>query len=145
MRTLIIASLLLCAAAANADSGDREQLASLLNRFLAGAADDVSVHRRFWAEDLIYTSSSGQRFGKAEILRGFASGGEPVATSYRAEDIDIRLFGDTAVVAFRLVGDDRNSNKPVTSNYFNTGTFVKRDGQWRAVAWQATRIPVDTD
>jgi hypothetical protein len=25
--------------------------------------------------------------------------------------------------------------------YFNTGTFRKRDGEWRAVAWQATRIP----
>jgi hypothetical protein len=25
--------------------------------------------------------------------------------------------------------------------YFNTGTFLKRDGEWRALAWQATVIP----
>jgi hypothetical protein len=25
--------------------------------------------------------------------------------------------------------------------YWNTGTFVKRDGEWRVVAWQATKIP----
>jgi hypothetical protein len=26
-------------------------------------------------------------------------------------------------------------------NYYNTGTFVNRNSQWQAVAWQATRIP----
>jgi hypothetical protein len=26
-------------------------------------------------------------------------------------------------------------------NYFNTGTFLKRGGNWQAVAWQATVIP----
>src|SRR5262249_37768835 len=28
-----------------------------------------------------------------------------------------------------------------TSHFFNTGTFLKRNGQWRVIAWQATRIP----
>jgi hypothetical protein len=26
-------------------------------------------------------------------------------------------------------------------NYFNTGTFLRRDGLWQVVAWQATRMP----
>ena len=30
---------------------------------------------------------------------------------------------------------------PQTLNYFNTGTFLRRDGLWQVVAWQATRIP----
>jgi hypothetical protein len=38
-------------------------------------------------------------------------------------------------VAFRLV--------TATQQYFNTGTFVKREGRWQAVAWQATKIPAD--
>jgi hypothetical protein len=29
------------------------------------------------------------------------------------------------------------------ANYFNTGTFVKRDNKWQAVAWQATKIPAE--
>ena len=28
-----------------------------------------------------------------------------------------------------------------TENYLNTGTFLRRNGEWRAVAWQATREP----
>jgi len=26
--------------------------------------------------------------------------------------------------------------------YFNTGTFLRRNGAWQVVAWQATAIPV---
>ena len=32
---------------------------------------------------------------------------------------------------------------PETLNFLNTGTFLKRNGEWRAVAWQATRVPVE--
>ena len=51
----------------------------------------------------------------------------------------------TAVVAFRLVGKTNKTGKTETANYFNTGTFVKRDGKWQAVAWQATKIPEDAN
>jgi hypothetical protein len=27
------------------------------------------------------------------------------------------------------------------THYLNTGTFLKRDGKWQAVGWQATTVP----
>jgi hypothetical protein len=30
--------------------------------------NDAAAHERFWAEELIYTGSSGKRIGKADIL-----------------------------------------------------------------------------
>lgn len=120
------------------------ELTALLQEFLAGASrNDIAAHERFWAEDLIYTRSAGVRVGKQEILdnvrSGPASPDEPEVI-YSAEDIRIQQYGDAAVVAFRLVG--RTAGDPAASQYFlNTGTFVKRDGEWRAVAWQATRVP----
>ena len=124
---------------------DETQLTQLLDDFMAGASvDDEAAHDRFWAEELVYTSSSGERFGKAEIMAGFDENAEPAeagpATEYTAEDVRIQLYGETAVVTFRLVGTTQET-PPVVSQYFNTGTFLKRDGQWRAVAWQATKIP----
>jgi hypothetical protein len=124
---------------------DEQALTRLLNEFLAGASvNDVAAHERFWDDDLVYTSSGGLRFGKADILEGMESeeaavAGEPEVV-YSAEDIRIRQYGDTAVVAFRLLGSVQDGSATVLQ-YFNTGTFVKRDGQWRAVAWQATVIP----
>jgi hypothetical protein len=44
-------------------------------------------------------------------------------------------------VAFRLVGTTTKDGKTEVSRYLNTGTFLKRDGKWQVVAWQATKIP----
>ncbi|WP_232325023.1 nuclear transport factor 2 family protein [Microbulbifer agarilyticus] len=147
----VLALAILCAS--NAFANDQKDLNSLLDQFLAGASNDIAVHERFWADDLIYTSSNGQRFGKKKIIQGMreaASENEQTTASvdYRAEDTDIRLFGDTAVIAFRLVAepgsaDTKNKQTEITE-FFNTGTFVKRDGKWQAVAWQATKIPPAT-
>jgi ketosteroid isomerase-like protein len=123
-----------------------QELTRLLNEFLAGASrNDIKAHERFWADDLIYTRSAGVRTNKQEILDGLRAGPEtpeePPVT-YSAEDIRIHQYGDTAIVAFRLVGKT-GGDKPSTENYLNTGTFLKRNGEWRAVAWQATKVPAE--
>jgi len=118
--------------------GSEAELETLLRDFLAGV-DERAVHERFWADDLVYTSSSGSRFGKQQILDGMdeADATEP-SPVYTGEDVDIRVYGDMAVVAFRLVATDEDGT---ARQYFNTGTFAYRDGRWQAVAWQATKIP----
>ncbi len=125
---------------------DSAELTKLLQDFLAGAGhNDVAMHERFWADDLIYTSSAGKRTDKASIVQEVRADGPPKAgaemTVYSAEDIRIQQYADTAIVAFRLVAKTEDNGKTTLSNYFNTGTFLKRDGRWQAVAWQATVIP----
>ena len=57
------------------------------------------------------------------------------------------LFGGIALyllahVAFRLVAvSASDGDEPGEQHYFNTGTFRRLGDGWRAVAWQATRIP----
>jgi hypothetical protein len=65
---------------------------------------------------------------------------------YWAEDQQVMVMGDTAVVAFRLMAEipGESGAVPAQLQFFNTGTFRLRDGQWQAVAWQATKIPEDT-
>ncbi len=127
-------------------SPDAGELTRLLKAFLDGASrNDAAMHDRFWAEDLIYTGSSGRRVGKSDIMRDQRSApapkpGDP-ATTYSAEDIRIQQYGNTAIVAFRLVGATTKSGKTETANYLNTGTFLKRNDKWQAVSWQATRLP----
>ncbi len=128
---------------------DSEVLTQLLKDFLAGASrNDAQVHDRFWAEDLIYTGSTGRRIGKAEIMDSVRSApapqpGDP-ATVYSAEDIRVQLYDDTAVVAFLLVASTEKEGKTEVQHFLNTGTFLKRDDQWRVVAWQATKKPDPT-
>lgn len=125
---------------------DAAELTKLLNDFLAGASrNDPAVHERFWADDLIYTGSAGRRVNKAEILRGVRSAPAPKPndpkTVYTAEDIRIQQYGDTAIVAFRLVATTQTSETTQIAHLFNSGTFVKRNGKWQVVNWQSTRLP----
>jgi ketosteroid isomerase-like protein len=141
---LTLAVLLMQSAVAS----DVEEITALLQDFLANTHTEAA-HERFWAEDLVYSSSAGTRFGKAEIMEGFESNpgetedaSDAPEVSYVGEDVDVRLYGDTAVVAFKLVGTPTDtSSRAGVLYYFNTGTFLKRDGVWRVVAWQATKIP----
>ena len=125
---------------------DAAELTKLLNEFLAGASrNDVAIHDRFWAEDVIYTGSGGRRRGKTEIMHDVRSAptpkpGDP-ATVFTAEDLRIQQYGNTAILAFRLVGTTVKDAKTEVMNYLNSGTLVKRNGKWQVVNWQSTRMP----
>lgn len=120
---------------------DAADLQAMLDAFLSGVTE-ADTHDRFWAEDLIYTSSRGTRTTKADIMAGFAGAEEGSGAGgpeYSSEDVQIQIYGDTAIVAFRLVASPEGAM--ARQEYLNTGTFVKRNNEWRVVAWQATIIP----
>ena len=130
---------------------DAAELTKLLNEFLAGAGkNDIAMHDRFWADELVYTSALGRRKGKADIMRELRA--EPATTPkpeegttvYTAEEIRIQQYGDTAIVAFRLVATTDKAGTKTVANYLNTGTFLKRSGKWQVVGWQATAMPKDS-
>ncbi len=144
-RNPALPALALTLFSASVMASDADDLKAMLQDFLANA-DKAEAHESFWAEDLVYSSSAGLRFGKAEIMSGFEdaeASDAPPAVVYSGDEVDVRLYGDTAVVAFKLVGTP--SDGSAVLYYYNTGTFLKRDGVWKAVAWQATKIPPPTD
>src|SRR3954465_15233980 len=114
---LSLLSLLLVAPALPAQTApDAAELTKLLQDFLAGASkNDIAMHDRFWADELVYTSALGRRKGKADIMRELRgeTGKSPApaatptpdegTTVYTAEEIRIQQYGDTAIVAFKLV------------------------------------------
>jgi ketosteroid isomerase-like protein len=127
---------------------DAAELTKLLQDFLAGASkNDIAMHDRFWADELVYTSALGRRKGKADIMRELreetkaTQKPEEGTTVYTAEEIRVQQYGDTAVVAFRLVATTDKAGAKTVANYFNTGTFLKRNGKWQVIAWQATALP----
>lgn len=163
--------LLLTAPASMARTGEPVQdqvtadINAMLHEFLANV-DQRAAHDRFWASDLVYTSSAGKLNNKAGILKGFdeppapstnAAAASTAATNtaatnsavteaaavkdtYSAQDIQVRTFGDSAALTFRLV---QHAADGVISHFRNSGMLVRREGQWQVVTWQATREPAD--
>jgi Domain of unknown function (DUF4440) len=145
MRVFVIA-VLLCGLALADDrpAGPVAEVTGLLNEFLS-KVDDPAMHERFWSDDLIYVSAAGAVRSKPAILQSMRAGDrpgsrnrnsdEPKAT-FSAEEVKVRpLAADVAVLNFRLV-----QHVGGKTNYFrNSGTFVKSNGRWQVVSWQATR------
>lgn len=123
------------------------QLTAMLNQFLDDASSgNRAGFDRFFADDVIYTGSNALVRRKPDIMKNVGSM-KPTPdkkTTYSAEDVTVHDFGDAAVVAFRLVArtETKNAAGPhvETDSYRNTGTFVRRNGRWQVVAWQATKI-----
>jgi ketosteroid isomerase-like protein len=129
---------------ARAQTKATEEVTALLREFISGAGSgDRAIFEKFFADDVIYTRASGVVITKASIM---ASLGKPAPasegkSSYSAEDITVHEYGDTVIVAFRLEGRTEHADGKVeTAHYRNTGTFLRRNGRWQAVAWQATKI-----
>ena len=124
------------------------ELKQLLNEFLkAASTNNRAVFDRFFSDDVLYTRASGVTITKADIMRSLNSpqpgsaeaehAQQRAASAYAAEDVTVHQYGDMAVVNFTLIA--KPSDGGATQHYRNTGTFMKRDGRWQAVAWQATK------
>ena len=123
----------------------QEQVEAMLRSFLAGV-DTPEAHDRFWSEQLIYTGASGSVKTKPEIMKSVTEGShspkdpnEP-KTTYDAQDVKVKDYGDFAILNFQLVAHTTTDGKTETSNYRNTGTLHKENGEWKVIAWQATKI-----
>jgi ketosteroid isomerase-like protein len=138
----LLAFVLLSSALAFSQTSTQQELTTLLHNFLDGAAKgDKAAFERFFDEDVIYTRAVGAVIDRASILKNVEppKPGEP-ADHYDAEDILVHQKGDVAVMNFRLVVEAEEHGKPEKSYYRNTGTFLRENGQWKVIAWQATPI-----
>lgn len=120
-----------------------QQLTQMVQDFLAAVPQgNPQVFNAFFADDVIYTRAAGVTVDKGEILRniGVRAVNEPKAT-YDADNFTVHAYGEAAVVNFRLIQHNEKDGKPENNYFRNTGTFLKRNGRWQVVAWQATKVP----
>jgi ketosteroid isomerase-like protein len=121
-----------------------EELKAMLRQFLADAStENAAGFDRFFADDVLYTRAAGAMVPKRMIMRSVDNEEQSAdnKVTYSAESIVVHDYGDTAVMAFRLV--ERNAlgaGRVEEAYYRNTGTFLRRNGQWQVIAWQSTRI-----
>jgi ketosteroid isomerase-like protein len=146
VRVLMTVAMLCTLAAAHtmAQTKSTEEVTALLHEFMQAAGrGDRAIFDKFFADDVVYTRATGAVITKADIMESL---GKPAPVSegkaaYSAEDITVHEYGDTVIVAFKLVGNTTHvDGKVETTQYRNTGTFLRRNGRWQAVAWQATKI-----
>jgi len=81
--------------------------------------------------------------GNVETLRSFVDelvSPELQIDPYTVEDFEIRLYGDVALLSGRTRMTGRYQGKPFASHYRYIDVYVKRDGRWRIVSVQISRM-----
>jgi ketosteroid isomerase-like protein len=99
---------------------------------------DASVPQRVEAEDFTMVDPDGKLLNKAEDIKNMT--GDVVFTASKVDDLKVRIFGDTAVAVgvSSVKGHDKKND--ISGQYPWTDTFVKQNGEWRAVASQVTFV-----
>ena len=91
------------------------------------------------ADDYTSINARGMVRTKTQILADFKSG-DIKLQSNDLDDLDARVYGDTAVVTGRSTQKGQTYGQDAGGQYRFTRVYVKRNGRWQSVSFQSTRV-----
>ena len=143
-RTLVIAVLLFSAASIaegqkqNARRGQKSNVKQVIRqldheRIQAQIGADAVALNRIYADDFIGIGPSGTMRTKAQVIADFTSG-DLKFQSITTDDVQVRVYGNTAVEIGRstMIGQDRGKAVPRDNRF--TRVWIKQGTRWRLVA-----------
>lgn len=101
---------------------------------------DTATLDKLTSDDYTNTTAQGKVEKKAEIMDGFKSG-KIKFESRELSDLDVRVYGNTAVVTGQVNQKATNNGVDTSGQSLFTRVYVKQNGRWVSVANQATAIP----
>jgi ketosteroid isomerase-like protein len=126
--------------AANQKGNDEQAVRQLLDEISTalGRADTAALDR-IYADDYTLVNESGVLTTKAPRLAAIKSG-ELKYESVAFDEVNVRLYGNTAVATYRVTSKGRFKGQEIGGQSRATSTYVKMRGRWQLVAAQVTRI-----
>jgi uncharacterized protein (TIGR02246 family) len=133
---LFAASVALGQQSAGAQHGEgMEQTIRQLDheRIQAQIHADAKALDRLYSGDFIGVGPSGRVRTKAQVIADFTSG-ELKFQSITTDEVQVRVYGDTAVETglSTMIGQDKGKSVPRDTRF--TRVWVKQEGNWRLVA-----------
>jgi ketosteroid isomerase-like protein len=101
--------------------------------------NDAAAIGEYMTGDWTIVGSDGSVGDKATFLRLIASG----ALSHdimESHDMDVRIYGDTAVIVARGVSGGQFQGRPFREVERASCVFVRQDGRWRCVLTHLSRL-----
>ncbi len=115
---------------------DASTLARLNDDYVRAVfTSDTSRFEQLLAPDFRNTNPDGTIVDRPGFLAQIARPSN--LRSLSCQDVEIRLFGDTAIVHARTVYET-SDGRPGTGRY--TDIWRKQDGRWQAIAAHVTRV-----
>jgi uncharacterized protein (TIGR02246 family) len=138
MRHLALAVLVLAASAQAAPDRTQEVLQIERDWCAAYQRGDVAYLEQLMTPDFTLIGSGGTVNTAASEIEELKSGAVKYST-FENRDMQVRFYGDTAIVIGRTHAAGTSGGKPFDIDVAFTDVLVKLDGRWRAVAGHASR------
>ena len=104
---------------------------------------DMAAWSRYVAEDCIFSTDDGELQTKAQLIEHVGKMPPGYDHSVNPHDYVIHVYGDTAVVNFRLTAHEQFTDADIISEERETETYVNQNGSWLLVARQWGMLPVN--
>jgi len=117
-----------------------KQIKKLTDQIIAAELKaDTNSYEKLLADDYTAIYSDGKLITKTQDIENHESG----ALKYESIDVHetkIRVYGDTAVAISLCSAKGTRGGKPFSGDFRFTKVWVKQKGNWKAVAFQSTRV-----
>jgi ketosteroid isomerase-like protein len=112
------------------------------DRLQAGVRKDVDAIAAVTADDYVMIDFEGKVRNKTATLERIKSS-EIQLQSNSLDEVDVRIYGNTAIVTGRATPKGTISGKDFSRPIRYTRVYVKEDGHWQVVSFQQTRVAQD--
>jgi len=148
-QVIAIAALLLAGiasvAAQTPTSNQTEQQLKRMTREMADSAihGDKAVAERYLADAYIETDGFGKVATRAQVLANYPGVPPSMKATMDLEDIQVHVYGDTAVVSTRGVMHLEANGQKIINSYRVTDIWMHRNAGWQLIAEHYSNIPAD--
>ena len=114
----------------------RAVVAAKSSALVRRSADDMAalIH-----PDFLFVTAGGKTLTKADYI-DVAVNGKFVYHDQQTRELEVRLFGTTAVASMVVDDEYTIDDREVTANFFGLSVFTWADGRWLWIAGQ-TMLP----
>jgi hypothetical protein len=136
----VFLSLMMSASTAVAMQVPDQMFLDLESRISHAAMNkDVTEMNNLLASNYVSVGFSGQIRTKTEVIDAYSSGKIVIGSSHE-ENVTVRQFGSTAILVGLLTLEGKEGNTAISGHYAFTRVYIRNDGKWQAVSFQATPV-----
>jgi ketosteroid isomerase-like protein len=125
---------------AAAPAGDRSEILAVERAWdTAVVKRDVAALNRILADDFLLVWINGQVSGKRDMLKAIAARKAEI-DPFETEDVNVRIYGDTAVVTGRFTQTAHLGERSETNQFRYTDVYHRTRRGWQAISAHASLI-----
>jgi uncharacterized protein (TIGR02246 family) len=123
-----------------AGGGAEQEVRALEDQAVQAAQkNDPSFLEQHATDDYVGITGMGDKVTKSQVVQDMRSG-KMRYQSIQPRDMNVRVYGNTAIVNGQATVSLVRDGKPVSGDYRYTRVWVKQDGGWKIASFESTPI-----